>query len=157
MNDARLYGYISRFLHTLNHCQELGIKVIEAAENSLLLELPYSDHIVGNPDTRVIHGGAITALMDTASGSVILCALPEFELCPTLDLRMDYMRPAEPDMPVFAHAQTYRITRNIIFTRCRAYQDDPENTIADCVATFMRMGPNALPKTYRDLITGEDS
>lgn len=156
MNDARLHGRISRFIRTLNHCQELGIKVVEAAENSLVLELPYSSHIVGNPDTRVIHGGAITALMDTASGSVIPCALPEFELCPTLDLRMDYMRPAEPDMPVFAHAQTYRITRNIIFTRCRAYQDDPENTIADCVATFMRMGRDALPKAYRDLISGEE-
>lgn len=154
MSDADLYGRVNRFIATLKHCQVLGINVIEAAENHLLLELPYGGHIVGNPDTRVIHGGAITTLMDTASGSVIMCALPGFELCPTLDLRMDYMRPAEPDQPVFARAQTYRVTRNIIFTRCVAYQDDPDNTIADCVATFMRIGRDATPKAYRDLITG---
>lgn len=155
MNDAGLYGRVNRFIGTLNHCQTLGITIVEAADNHLLLELPYGNHLVGNPDTRVIHGGAITTLMDTASGSVIMCALPDFELCPTLDLRMDYMRPAEPDLPVYARAHTYRITRNIIFTRCIAFQDDPDNTIADCVATFMRIGRDATPKAYRDLITGD--
>lgn len=155
MNDAERQGRVSRFIGTLKHCQLLGIGVLEAAENHLLLELPYSEQIVGNPDTRVIHGGAITTLMDTASGSVILCALPEFELCPTLDLRMDYMRPAEPDLPVLARAHVYRITRNIIFTRCVAYQKDPGKPVADCVATFMRIGREATPKAFRDLITGE--
>lgn len=154
MNDAIFKERVARFLGTLNHCRQLGISVVEAAENHLLLELPYSDAIVGNPDTRVIHGGAITSLMDTASGSVLICALPDFELCPTLDLRVDYMRPAEPELPVFALAQTYRVTRNIVFTRCVAYQSEPGNTVADCKATFMRTGRDALPKAYRELITG---
>ncbi|MFE8073155.1 PaaI family thioesterase [Marinobacteraceae bacterium S3BR75-40.1] len=154
MNDEVLFGRVSRFIGTLNQCQELGIEALEAAENHLVLRLPYSDGIVGNPDTRVVHGGAITTLMDTASGSVIMTALEDFELCPTLDLRVDYMRPAEPDKPVFARARTYRITRNIIFTRCDAYQDKPNQTIAHCVATFMRIGREATPKAYRDLIEG---
>ncbi|MAL98483.1 PaaI family thioesterase [Hydrocarboniclastica marina] len=153
MNDPGLMGSVNRFVGTLKHCQHLGIRVLEAADNHLLLELPYSDHIIGNPDTRVIHGGAITTLMDTASGAVIICALPEFELCPTLDLRMDYMRPAKPDLPVFAAAHTYRVTQNIVFTRCVAYQGSPDNTIADCVATFMRIGVAATPKAYRELIS----
>lgn len=157
MNDPELYGRVSRFIGTLRHCRHLGIQVVEAAENHLLLTLPYSEQIVGNPDSRVIHGGAITTLMDTASGSVILCALPEFELCPTLDLRVDYMRPAQPDMPVLARAETYRVTRNIIFTRCVAYQEDSSDSVADCVATFMRIGRDATPKAYRNLISGEAS
>lgn len=153
MNDAGLLASASRFVGTLNHCQQLGIRVAEASNNHLVLELPYSDQIIGNPDTGVIHGGAITTLMDTASGAVVICALPEFELCPTLDLRVDYMRPAEPGLPVFAKAHTHRITRNIVFTRCVAYQGSPENTIADCVATFMRIGVSATPKAYRELIS----
>lgn len=157
MNDEVLFGRVSRFIGTLNQCQELGIEPLEARENHLLLRLPYSEKIVGNPDTRVIHGGAITTLMDTASGSVVITALPEFELCPTLDLRVDYMRSAAPDKPVYALASTYRITRNIIFTRCEAYQDDPAQTVAHCVATFMRIGKEATPKAYRDLIAGEDT
>ncbi len=154
MNDDTLFGRVSRFIGTLNQCQHLGIRALSAVENELVVELPYDEAIVGNPETGVIHGGAITTLMDTASGTVVICALPEFELCPTLDLRVDYMRAAEPHRPVYARARAYRVTNNIIFTRCEAYQDDPGQTIAHCVGTFMRIGPEATPKAYRDLITG---
>lgn len=153
MNDSMRMDRVRRFIETLNQGRELGLTVISAKQGKLTLCLPYSDRIIGNPDTGVIHGGAITTLMDTASGSVIMCALEDFELCPTLDLRVDYMRPAEPHKPVFARAETYRITRNIIFTRCEAFQD-PGETIANCVGTFMRIGKEAMPKSFRDLIEG---
>jgi uncharacterized protein (TIGR00369 family) len=153
-SDERRMTRVTRFIETLNQARELGLSAVEATRSSLILCLPYSDRIIGNPDTGVIHGGAITTLMDTASGSVILCALDEFELCPTLDLRVDYMRPAEPHKPVYARAEAYKITRNIIFTRCEAFQEGGE-TIANCVGTFMRIGAEASPKAYRDLISGE--
>lgn len=153
MNDSLRMERVRRFISTLKQACELGLAVESAGEGELVLRLPYSDQIIGNPDTGVIHGGAITTLMDTASGSVIMCALDEFELCPTLDLRVDYMRPAQPHKPVFARAETYKVTRNIIFTRCEAFQDNGE-TIANCVGTFMRIGREATPKAYRDLITG---
>ncbi|SFR37691.1 uncharacterized domain 1-containing protein [Marinobacter gudaonensis] len=153
MNDELRKQRVSRFIETLNQARALGLSVTEASEGGLTLCLPYSDGIIGNPETGVIHGGAITTLMDTASGSVILCSLDDFELCPTLDLRVDYMRPAHPHKPVYARAETYRVTSNIIFTRCEAYQEGGE-TIANCVATFMRIGKEATPKHYRDLITG---
>ncbi|AOY87989.1 thioesterase [Marinobacter salinus] len=154
MNDEIRMNRVTRFIETLNQAKELGLSVAEATKGSLTLCLPYSSRIIGNPDTGVIHGGAITTLMDTTSGSVILCALDEFELCPTLDLRVDYMRPAEPHKPVYARAETYKITRNIIFTRCEAFHKGGE-TIANCVGTFMRIGPDALPRAYRDLISGD--
>ncbi len=153
MNDQIRKDRVHRFVNTLNQARELGLTVEDAGEGFLVLKLPYSDRIVGNPDTGVIHGGAITTMMDTASGSAMICALDEFELCPTLDLRVDYMRPAEPGKPVYARAETYKVTRNIIFTRCEAYQEGGE-TIANCVGTFMRIGKEATPKSYRDVITG---
>lgn len=153
MNSNIRAERVSRFISTLNQARELGLTVTEATDKHLTLCLPYSQNIIGNPDTGVIHGGAITTLMDTASGSVMLCAFDEFELCPTLDLRMDYMRPAEPNMPVYARAEPYRVTRSIIFTRCEAFQDNGD-VIAQCVGTFMRIGRDAMPESYRDLITG---
>ncbi|MBQ0746560.1 MAG: PaaI family thioesterase [Marinobacter sp.] len=153
MDDQIRADRVTRFIKTLNQARELGLSVIETTEFSLTLCLPYSDRIIGNPDTGVIHGGAITTLMDTTSGSVMLGAMDVFELCPTLDLRVDYMRPAEPRKPVYARAEVYKMTRNIIFTRCEAYQEGGE-TVANCVGTFMRIGPDALPKAYRELITG---
>jgi len=153
MNDETRIRRVNRFIDTLTQARELGLKAKNAGEGYLVLELPYSEKIIGNPDTGAIHGGAITTLMDTASGSVMICALDHFELCPTLDLRVDYMHPAEPGKPVFARAEAYKVTPNIIFTRCEAYQEEG-NTIANCVGTFMRIGQNATPKSYRDLITG---
>ncbi len=153
MNDETRIDRVNRFVNTLNQARELGLITRDAGEGYLVLELPYSEKIIGNPDTGAIHGGAITTLMDTASGSVMICALDHFELCPTLDLRVDYMHPAEPGKPVYARAETYKVTPNIIFTRCEAYQEKG-NTIANCVGTFMRIGKNATPKPYRDLITG---
>lgn len=153
MTDANRMDRVNRFIQTLNQARELGLSVTDAGENHLVLCLPYSEKIIGNPETRVIHGGAITTLMDTTSGSVMICALPEFELCPTLDLRVDYMRPAEPDRPVYARAEVYRMTRHIVFTRCEAYQEGGD-TVAQCVGTFMRIGRDASPKAFRDLITG---
>ena len=81
MNDDIRRKRVTRFIDTLNQAKELGLTVTEAKKGSLTLCLPYSDRIIGNPDTGVIHGGAITTLMDTTSGCVILCALEDFELC----------------------------------------------------------------------------
>lgn len=154
-NDPVLFGRVQRFVESLAQCRELGVRTVLAAPNDLVLELPYDQNIVGDPETGIIHGGAITTLMDTASGSCVICALPEFELCPTLDLRVDYMRPAEPGKSVYARATCYRITNNIIFTRCEAYQDDPTVTVAQCVATFMRIGQQATPLEFRQRILGD--
>lgn len=151
MNRAdRLPEIVGRFVESLAHCRQIGIRVVSAQPNALELELPYSPSLVGNPDTGVIHGGAITTLMDTTCGSVILCALPHFELCPTLDLRVDYMRAAEPAQSVRARASVFRETSSILFVRCEAFQED--RVIAHCVATFMRIGVDALPQDYRNRI-----
>jgi len=144
-NDEILFSRVSRFVESLAQCRALKITPVEAWNNHLVLALPYSEIIVGNPETGVIHGGAITTLMDTASGSVVICALPEFELCPTLDLRVDYMSAAVPGQPVYARATCYKITQNILFTRCEAFQKSPDKVIAQCVAAFMRIGKEATP------------
>ena len=143
MSETLLLERAQRFLSALRHCQVLGIRVQQARAEGLTLCLPYSTQIIGNPETGVIHGGAITTLMDTTCGISTVCVLPEFEVCPTLDLRIDYMCPAEPHKDVFGFAECYRVTPNIIFTRGYAYQDDPDQPIAHVVGTFMRMGKGA--------------
>jgi uncharacterized protein (TIGR00369 family) len=140
MTENLILERAARFVSALRHCQVLGIQVHDASGEGMTLILPYNQNIVGDPQTGVIHGGALTSLMDTACGMATLCVLPEFEVCPTLDLRIDYMHPAEPHKPVFGFAQCYRVTTDVIFTRGFAYQDDPQQPIAHVVGTFMRMG-----------------
>lgn len=150
MSDNPILERAERFLSALRHCQVLGLQVHEAAASGLTLRLPYSMQIVGDPQSGVIHGGAITTLMDTTCGISTVCVLPTFEICPTLDLRIDYMRPAQPNKDVFGFAECYRVTENIIFTRGYAYQDDPQEPIAHVVGAFMRMGkPTDLARSAK--------
>jgi len=140
MSDSTLMAMAERFLSALRHCQLLNMHVAQADGNGMTLVLPWSPAIVGNPQTGAVHGGALTTLMDTTCGMATLCVLPRFEVCPTLDLRIDYMHPAEAGKDIYGHAQCYRVTRDVIFTRGTAYQDDPDQPICQVVGTFMRLG-----------------
>jgi len=140
MSDPTLRAHTERFLGMLRHCQLLGMSVEHADAKGLVLRLPYSQQIIGNPETGAVHGGAVTTLLDTTCGISTVCALGDFEICPTLDLRIDYMRPAEPGKDLFGFAECYRVTPHVIFTRGVAYQDDRDQPIAHVVGAFMRMG-----------------
>ncbi|MQG94409.1 PaaI family thioesterase [Pseudomonas sp. MN1F] len=140
MNDQSLLAMAERFLSALKHCQRLQMRVAFADNAGMTLVMPWSPAIVGNPQTGAVHGGALTTLMDTTCGTATLCVLPRFEVCPTLDLRIDYMHTAAPGKPIYGHAQCYRVTRDVIFTRGTAYQDDPDQPICHVVGTFMRLG-----------------
>jgi uncharacterized protein (TIGR00369 family) len=125
------------------HNKALGIEILDMAKDTVLFELPYDAKLVGHPDTGTLHGGAITALLDGASGAAVFAALQELVPIATLDLRIDYLRPAE-NRAVLARATCYKVTRNVAFTRAVAYHDDPEDPIAHSVGTFMvstRGGP----------------
>ena len=110
------------------------------------LAIPYADHLIGDPDTGVIHGGAIAALLDNAAGMI---ARPK-ELprgtagIATLDMRIDYMGPAAPRRDVIARAHCFKRTRNVAFVRAVAYQDSVDDPIATCTATFM-LGTRNVP------------
>ena len=142
MPDDALTEFIRTLVEPLKHCQLLGIKVLAAEKGQLTLSLPYDEKIVGNPETGNIHGGALTTLLDTASGFASVAALNNFELAPTLDLRIDYMRPATKGKAVIAEAEAYRITSTVIFSRATAFHaDDKARPIAQCTASFMRLMP----------------
>ena len=125
------------FSANVPHNRALGMWIEDMQRAVALFRLPYSEKIVGNPDTGVIHGGAITALLDGASGAAVFAALDEFVPIATLDLRIDYLRPAETGRDVMARATCYKMTRNVAFTRAVAYHDDETDPIAHSVGTFM--------------------
>lgn len=125
------------FARGVPHNLALGLRVLDVTRSEASFELPYDPRLVGNPDTGTLHGGAITALLDACSGAAVFAALPSLVPIATLDLRIDYLKPAEPGKSVIGKATCYKMTRNVAFTRGVAYQDDPDNVIAHSVGTFM--------------------
>ena len=102
-----------------------------------VISLPWAPHLGGNPDTGVLAGGAITALLDSVSGSAVASLMLEIVPFATLDLRIDYNRPAEPTRAVIAEAECYRLSPNIAFTRALAHHGDRSAPVAAATGTFM--------------------
>jgi len=133
--DARISEGVSAFVP---HNRALGIHFVEAKGGSVTLGLPYDDKLVGDPVTRIIHGGAITTLMDATCGTAVFVRLKEAIPIATLDLRIDYLKPAEPGETVHARADCFKITRTIAFVRCEAFHArDSKDLVAVANGTFM--------------------
>ncbi len=132
------FEYISGLVRDgIPHLRELGVAVSEVAPGHLTLRLDYQEILIGHPETGVLHGGAITVLLDTVNGLAVLTALPEPAPMATLDLRIDYLKPATPGRAVLAQAHCFKVTRNIAFARGFAYHEEDGEPIAHCTGSFM--------------------
>lgn len=127
------------------HARALGMNVVNAKRGEAWLSVPYREELVGNPQTGVIHGGVITSLLDNACGIAVQLSLPARMSIATLDLRIDYMKPATPKLDLTAHTHCYKVTTNIAFVRGTAYHRDEDDPIATCVGTFMLAANRATP------------
>jgi len=121
------------------HAKALGFELVNSEPNRCRLRVPYDAHLVGDPDTGVIHGGVITAALDNASGFAVRLnkTVGEVSSMATLDLRIDYMRPARPEQDLYVLADCFRATSSIAFVRAHAYHDDESDPVATSTAAFM--------------------
>ena len=102
-----------------------------------VMTTPWREELVGDPETGVIASGVVTALIDHTCGLAINSAMGEAMPIATLDLRIDYMRPAAPRTGVTAEAHAYRLTRTIGFVRAEAWDVDRGDLVATAQAAFM--------------------
>lgn len=137
---------IRKYVGLIPHTAELGIETMHSARGMAILRLPYQDRLVGNPETGVLAGGVVTTLIDTACGLATITAPDEPSRIATLDLRIDYLRPATPGRDLYARAEVYKLTRNVAFLRAEAYEDDPRDLVATASGTFMFVRRNASKK-----------
>ena len=128
---------IGSAIEALPHNAKLGIRTIEIAPGRCTTYIEFRPELVGDPRRGVLHGGVVTTLIDATAGAAVYAAIPAGTALATLDMRIDYLKPAEPHKRLYASAELYRLTRRIAFVRASAYQDDPGNQVAHCAASFM--------------------
>ena len=118
------------------HAQWLGIRVHARTDQWLELAMDWREDLVGDPATGVLASGPVAALMDSCAGAVVwlIKGMPSV----TIDLRVDYMRPATPGATVIARCECYRVAREIAFVRGFGYDGDPEDPLCQIAASFMR-------------------
>jgi uncharacterized protein (TIGR00369 family) len=121
----------------VGHGRALGLEYRGSGPNWMELCLPWREELVGVPETGVLASGAIVSLIDTASGGSVWMKLGHFVPIVTVDLRLDYMRPAIKGETVIARCECIKLTRQIAFVRGIAHGGDEAHPIAQSAATFM--------------------
>ncbi|MEO0864784.1 MAG: PaaI family thioesterase, partial [Pseudomonadota bacterium] len=89
-----------QFIEAIPHSRDLSMTLVEMTEGEATITMPYDDRLVGDPDTGVISGGAVSALMDTCCGAAVMSHPDNGGGTATLDLRIDYMRAATPGQAI---------------------------------------------------------
>ncbi|MFV0332475.1 MAG: PaaI family thioesterase [Tropicimonas sp.] len=113
--DRELSG--REFITALPFSHALAMHLETFGDGHAVISMPWDARLVGDPQSGVIHGGAVSALMDTTAGAAVISRPDGTGISATLDLRIDYMRPARPGQRLTCEARCYHVTRSVAFVR----------------------------------------
>ena len=132
-DPQRFLNYVRR----VGHGGALGIAYHDHGEDWCELTLPYDERLVGMTESGVIASGPIISLMDMATSIAIWVKIGRFRHQATLDLRVDYLRPAIPGRTLHGRGECYAVTRSVGFVRGTAHDGDATDPVAHVSGTFM--------------------
>ena len=125
-----------QFIEVIPHAKALGMRLTEIGDGMAVIKLPYDTRLIGDPKSRVIHGGAVSAVIDTCCGAAVMSHQSAPGGTATIDLRIDYMRAATPGQTITTTATCYHITRNVAFVRATAVDENTDIPVATASGSF---------------------
>ncbi|MGZ8998566.1 MAG: PaaI family thioesterase [Allosphingosinicella sp.] len=132
-DPERLMTYVRH----VGHGGAIGIAYHDHGEDWAELTLPYSEQLIGVAESGIIASGPIISLMDMATSLSIWIRLGRFRHQATLDLRIDYLRPAQPGQTIIGRGECYGVTKSIGFVKGLAHDGDIADPVAHVSGTFM--------------------
>ncbi len=108
--------------------QVLGFRLLEAKEGHAALQFDFKPELVGNYQTRVLHGGVISSALDVVGAAATMSSFSFSEPLRgmgTVDMRIDYLRPGDGQSFV-ATGTVMRPGRILASTRMELVNDEGE-------------------------------
>jgi uncharacterized protein (TIGR00369 family) len=136
-------AWVEAFITGIPYAAASGMRVTDMGQGHASLLLPARATWTGDAERRLIHPGCLSVLADTACGVAVGTALEALEPFATLDLRMDYLRPAIAETDLVCRAECHRLSRSVAFVRGELFQPGQDEPVAMVNATFMRATANA--------------
>lgn len=132
--------FARKFMEAIPHARDLNMQLTQIEDGVAEIIMPYDERLIGDPDTGVIAGGAVSAVLDTCCGAAALSHPGNTGGTATIDLRINYMRAARPGDAIRCVATCYHMTRSVAFVRAVAYDADADNPVATASGSFTAEG-----------------
>lgn len=125
------------FLQGIPYARRSGMHTLSVSAARARVGMPYLPEWVGDAARSQLHPGCATVLADTTCGMAVGAAMDTVVPFATLDLRMDYLRPAQAGLALECEAHCHRLSRSVAFVRGEVFQPGLAEPVATVNATFM--------------------
>ncbi|MGE0712662.1 MAG: PaaI family thioesterase [Planctomycetota bacterium] len=115
--------------------QLVGLELVELDRGRARARVPFRPELIGDPSRPAIHGGVISMLADTVGGAAVFSLTYPGDKVATIDLRVDYLRPGQPE-DIVAEAKVIRVGNRVGVSSIDVWQQEPEAPIAVAKAVF---------------------
>jgi acyl-CoA thioesterase len=113
----------------------LGIEVESVAPGTATLSVAVREELMRND--RIVHGGVMASLIDSAFAFAIIPMLSDGERTVTVDMTIHYLRPLSSGVAK-ATARIVRAGRRVITVSAELF-DENEKLAATAVSTYLRI------------------
>tara|TARA_B100000749_G_C18422321_1_gene464029 strand:- start:82 stop:567 length:486 start_codon:yes stop_codon:yes gene_type:complete len=127
-----------QFTEQVPHGRDLGMQVVSVNGNQVCMSMTPQPWMFAEDNTEEICTSVLYSLADSASGMAVFSEARELSPIATLDLRMDYLRPAIGERALLAVATCRHLTAEVAFIHCDIFSEGNRELLATANATFMR-------------------
>jgi len=139
MTEAAAPERAAALLDAWPYARFLGIRLEPGDAGQPIAVLPFDPRLIGNPILPALHGGVVASFLELAA----LARLDaEGERARTIDITVDYLRPARP-VTTYAEARILKLGRRAANLTVEAWQDDRATPVAALRGHFMIIGKRA--------------
>ncbi|HSM96930.1 MAG TPA: PaaI family thioesterase [Rhizomicrobium sp.] len=125
----------AKLIAAIPYCRHLGITA-EIEDGSLLLLMPFGQHLIGNPALPALHGGVIGSLLETAAIAQVIFETRGERLPKPVDITVDYLRSGRA-VDSYARARIARQGKRVVNVHAEMWQEDEAKPVANLRGHFL--------------------